>query len=261
MKFRVGLAQSDCVLGDEVKNLEKARSLISHAAKENVQLVVFPEMYLTGYALENISSHAQLTDGPLLSEVYQMAKQERMVIALGFPELDPHSGRVYNSVCIVDKDGSLRGIQKKTHLYSKEKTAFQAGDKIESFETSLGRMGIMICYDVYFPETARSLVLSGAEIILAPSADWFPLDKLVDRLITARAAENSVYVLYCNRVGVEADYHFFGRSRILDPRGSTLGEAAEHEELLIGDIDLTFARHVRDELGLLEDRRPQVYRL
>jgi predicted amidohydrolase len=260
MKFKIGLAQTDCVLGEETKNLEKARSLVSRAAKENVHIIVFPEMHLTGYALENVSRHAQLTNGPLLSEVYQMAKQERMLIALGYPELDPHSGKVYNSVCLVDNDGSLRGIQRKTHLYGKEKTKFQAGDKIEPFDTSLGRMGIMICYDIYFPETARSLVLSGAEIILAPSADWFPLDKLVDRLITARAAENSVYVLYCNRVGVEAEFHFFGRSRILDPRGGSLGEATEREELLTGEIDLTFARNVRKETGLLEDRRPQVYR-
>jgi predicted amidohydrolase len=259
MRFKIGLAQTDCVLGDEAKNLEKARSLISKAATENVQLIVFPEMYLTGYALQDALQHAQLPDGPFLTEVRQMAKHDRMAIALGYPELDRQSGKIYNSICLVDKDGSLRGIQRKTHLYGNEKALFQAGDKIQSFDTSLGRIGIMICYDLYFPETARSLALTGAEIILAPSADWFPLDKLVDRLITARAAENSVYVLYCNRVGNEAEFHFFGRSRILDPRGGTLGEATEHEELLTGEVDLTLVSHVREETGLLKDRRPQVY--
>ena len=261
MKFKLALAQTDCALGNQSVNLEKARNLITEAVGRNVQLLVFPEMYLTGYALEEQTlKHAQFLDSSALSEVCGLAKKNSIALAMGYPELDRQSGRVHNSVCLVDRNGAIRGIQRKIHLYGKEKKYFEAGDRIDTFDTSLGRIGIMICYDAYFPETARTLVSKDAEIILAPSADWFPFDRFVDRLIPARAAENSVYVAYCNRVGIEPEFHFFGRSRILDPRGSILGEAAEHEELLVAEVDPAFAKLVREETGFLKDRRPQVYR-
>jgi predicted amidohydrolase len=109
------------------------------------------------------------------------------------------------------------------------------------------------------PENARTLTLKQADIIVIPSADWIPFDRLVDKFLPARAAENCVYLAYCNRVGVENEFRFFGKSRVVDPSGNTVCQGTDQEELLTAEVDSTLPRQVKEEMGFLRDRRPQVY--
>jgi len=259
MKLKLALVQTDCVLGDETSNLNKARNVIERAADYGAQLVVFPEMYLTGYALkEEMKKHAQPPHSSVLAKVDALATKYSIAIAMGFPELDRDSGRIYNSVYFIDRNGESR-VQRKVHLVGAESKYFDPGESIEAFDTSLLTIGIMVCYDLYFPEVARVLALRDADIILVPSADWYPFDKMVAKLIPARAVENSVYLAYCNRVGVEDNFHFFGQSCIADPRGNILCESTDQNELLLGELDSTLSKRVRREMGFLRDRRPEVY--
>ena len=260
MKFNIALAQTDCILGDERANLRKARDMVAQASSHGARLAIFPEMYLTGYALEEeTTSHAQLPDSPWLSEVRALAMQNSIALAVGYPELDPRTQKVYNSVCLVDGDGAIRGTQRKIHLYGKEKKYFEAGESIETFDAPLASLGMMICYDLYFPENTRTLTLKNADLILVPSADWTPFDEFVDKFVPARAAENSVYIAYCNRVGDEKEFHFFGKSRLSDPRGNIVCQGTDREELLIAEVDPGLSSQVKAETGFLKDRRPQIY--
>jgi len=259
MKLKLALVQTDCVLGDERSNLNKARTLVEETVAEGAQMVVFPEMYLTGYALkEKIKEHAQPSDSAFLANIEALARKHNIAIAMGFPELDRQSGRIYNAVYFVDKNGKSK-VQRKIHLVRGETKYFQPGESAEAFDTTLLRIGIMICYDLYFPEAARILALANPDVILVPSADWYPFEKMVAKLIPARAAENSVYLAYCNRVGAEDSFHFFGRSCIVDPEGNTICESADQSEVLVGEIDSSFAKRIRQEMGFLRDRRPEVY--
>ena len=259
MKLKLALVQTDCVLGDESSNFMKARKAVERARAQGAQLVVFPEMYLTGYALkEEMRKHAHAHESPLLAQIGKLATENSVAIAMGFPELDRTSTKIYNSVYFVDRNGESK-VQRKMHLVRGEANYFEAGEVLEVFETSLLRVGMMICYDLYFPEVARILALNDADIILVLSADWYPYDKVVAKLIPARAVENSVYLAYCNRVGVENGFHFFGRSCIIDPRGDVICESADQTDLLVGEVDSTLPKRVRQEMGFIRDRRPEVY--
>lgn len=259
MKFKLALVQTNCFLGDENQNLEKARGFVTEAVSRGAQLVIFPEMYLTGYALkEETAKHALLPDSPFLSEVRALATGNNVTIIMGYPEMDQGSGLVYNSVYFTDRSGKSK-VQRKIHLVRGETGIFEAGKNLQTFDTPLLKIGIMICYDLYFPEVARILALKDVDIIVVPSADWYPFDRLVEKLIPARAIENSVYVAYCNRVGTEDKFHFFGRSCIVDPRGNILREASDQNEVIVGEIDSVLAKQVREDMGFLRDRRPQMY--
>ena len=260
---RIAIVQDDCILGEMGRNLEKASGLIMRAAEQDAGLILFPEMYLTGYALgENTHKLAQTVPGPAIDELAQMAKTNQICICMGFPELDPTTRKIFNSLVCLSARGEILSVYRKIQLYDEEKEFFSAGDEIKVAQTPLGRTGFLICYDLEFPELARMVALQDADVLLIATANMHPWCNQQDIYLKARAMENQIFLALANRIGQEKDFIFCGSSAVVDPQGRTLaGAGTQDPALLIADIDPSSVVKARSSnANYLEDRRPDIYR-
>lgn len=260
---RIAVVQDDCILGETRPNIEKASDLVQRAAERDAGLILFPEMYLTGYSLgEKIHELAEPVEGPMIAELTQMARANRICICLGFPELDPATRKIFNSlVCLSDR-GKIMSVYRKIQLYDEEKLFFSAGDEIKVVQTPVGRIGFLICFDLEFPELARLVALQDAHLLLIATANMHPWCSQQDIYVKARAMENQIFLALANRVGQEKDLIFCGSSAVIDPLGRTLARAGTRDpDLLIADIDLDCVSRVRSSnVNYIGDRRPEIYR-
>jgi len=239
--MRLGYVQTNPVFGEVEGNLSHARELMQQTTAD---LWVLPELFATGYQFA--------------------ARKNRCFIAAGLAEL--HGGNAYNSAVLVGPDGLL-ACYRKIHLFSEEKLWFTPGDTpFPVADIGRAKIGVMICFDHLFPESARSLALSGAEIIAHPSNLVMPVYAQVT--MRARALENGVFTITANRVGVEArndeTLHFTGESQIVSPDGEILaGSPAEGEDVRVIEIDPAQARDksLNPMNDRLADRRPDLYAL
>jgi len=263
--MRIGLAQ---VTTSESKedNLGRALEIISGASARECDILVLPELFMAHLAREVPQERAleiaEPVDGPFVNELRARAKQEGIHVAVGILERDRETNRLYNTAVLITSDGSLAQAYRKTHLYDafrfKESDRYTPGSRLpEVTKTSQGDLGLLICYELRFPELARHLTLSGAAVILAPSA-WFagPLkEEQLMTLVKARALENTVYVAVASQVG----HGYSGRSMVADPMGVTIADAGEEEKLLVSDVDLGRIERVRGTLPALGQRRVDLY--
>ena len=258
---RIAIVQDDCILGETARNIEKAADLIRRAAEQDAALVLFPEMYLTGYALgEKTRKLAVKVAGSVIDELAQMAKKNQIFICMGFPELDPVSRKIFNSLVCLSDQGELLAVYRKIQLYDDEKDFFSAGDEIKVAQTPLGRTGFLICYDLEFPELARMIALQDADVLLVATANMHPWCDQQDVYVKARAAENKIFLALANRIGQEKDLVFCGSSAVVDPLGCILaGAGRQNPALLIADIDLNSIATARSCVNYLKDRRPEIY--
>jgi len=267
---RYAAVQMEPILLDPEANLEKIINLIHEASKRGAQIAVFPECAVTGYALsaEEAVAVAEPIPGPQTQRMSDACREAGLTaVVVGTIEKDEHD-RLFNTAALVGPDG-LIARYRKTHLpYLGVDRYLAAGDTLPGpFETSVGRLGMLICYDLRFPEPIRVLALAGAQVILLPTA-WPSTATLYPEFMAqSRAAENGLYLIAANRVGEERGTHYLGRSVIVGPDGEMLVEArAEGEEILCVDIDPTRSDHKQRifvpgeyELYLFEDRRPDLY--
>lgn len=268
-KTTIACAQIDCVLGDPQTNRAKIAQWIKEAAARDAKLVVFPECALTGYSFESLEEavpFAENLNGPSARVIAEACRETGVYAAVGFLEAD--GGKFYNAAMLVGPDGVV-GCYRKAHLpFIGIDRFLSPGDRpFEIFELPFGKVGLNICYDVSFPETARVLKLLGAELIVLvtnwPPAAW----RSPEFVVNARALENHVFYAAVDRVGTERGWRFIGRSKVVDCNGDTLAEAsAEAEELLFAEIELPEANNNRIvnvsgayELDRLKDRRPDLY--
>jgi len=252
------LAQLNPRLLDKKANLERALSAIEEASRGGADLLVFPELFLAGYYMrERTKSEAEPLEGLSLSRLARSAKEHHTVVVVGFPELDGEA--VYNSAAVIDADGRILGAHRKAHLYGVEPEYFVAGDRFQVFDTTVGRIGIQICFDVEFPETARLLALSGARILISASANMKPFEAYQDVYLRARAMENQIFHVLVNRVGKEEDTDFFGHSGVSDPSGNLVVDAGEQEGLFYGSIKTFLIHEATSALNYLDNRRPELY--
>lgn len=268
--FTVGICQQG-VVPDKQANIDKARRLISEAAAGGSRLVILPEMFNCPYQSELFPQYAEnYPHGPTIAMLAECAKEHKIVLVGGsIPERD-EAGKIYNTCFIFDEDGKLLARHRKAHLFDvniKGGTVFQesktlaAGDGLTLAVTSLGTIGVAICYDVRFPELARAMALKGAKILIYPAA-FGPVTgpahwKL---LMRARAVDNQVYVIgAAPALNAASEYKAYGHSLIVDPWARILAEADEAETVLFGEIDLHTVSRVREELPLLKHRRPELY--
>ncbi len=265
MNVGIGLIQMESSVGDKKVNLEKAKLFIKEAIDNGADIIVLPELFLVGYALEKIGESlsylAETINGPTVKELLHISKREGVVIVAPIPEIRETPGVVYNSAIVIGDDGKVLGSYAKTHLWVLEKKYFRAGNSYPVFKTSYGTIGVMICYDAGFPEVARILTLKGAEIILMPSA-WRIQDfDLWDVNTRARALENLVYLAAVNMVGERnGKPYFFGNSRIVNPRGHIVKEGKlNNEEIIVHKLNLNELVEFRKQLSYLRDRRPEIY--
>jgi predicted amidohydrolase len=260
MSLKVSLAQMDIQLGKPDENLAKARDMTLRAAGQGSDIIVFPELWSTGYDLENAAAYSTPTDKGIFAEMASLATEHNIHI-LGSCLSLLGAGQFGNTAVFFDSDGGILGEYSKIHLFRlmDEHKYLSAGDRLAIVDTSWGKSGLAICYDLRFPELFRAYALSGARVVFLP-AEW-PHPRLThwQILLRARAIENQIYVIACNRVGSSKDTHFCGHSCIIDPWGETVVEAGEDEELLTAEIKIDTVDQVRARIPVFADRSPRVY--
>ena len=225
------LAQMACRIGDLQGNVERATDALR--AHPEVDIAVFPELYLSGYTYRNLDALSVAADGAELRAVADAAADAETAAVIGFSE--KLGDRLYNSVACIDRDGSLAGVYRKTYLFSSERDAgFTDGEELLIVELAGKRVAPLICFDIEFPEPARQAMLAGAELLVTASANMDPF--YIDHEIgsRARAHENRRPHLYANMVGQGDGLVFVGASRSIAPTGEVLVEASrDAEELLV----------------------------
>ncbi|GIX06855.1 MAG: amidohydrolase [Candidatus Poribacteria bacterium] len=268
-RVRAAAVQMDVRWGEIKANLDRVLQHLEEAVQGGAELVVFPECALSGYCFEGLEESAPYAlragDGPLQAFAERCA-QLGVTGVVGF--LEREGEQQYNSALLARPDGSW-AVYRKTHLPTLGIDRFVArGDRLPVFSVPFGRMGILICYDVRFPEAPRVLGLSGAEVIALPTNWPVGAESSPDFITRARAWENRVWIVAANRVGVERGRRFIGRSQIVTPSGEVLQEApGDKETILIADLDLRTARQKAIvyepgawELDITGDRNPALYR-
>lgn len=262
----LALVQFESVLCDPAANAEKACRMIAEAAAQGADLVVLPELFSTGYQLNivgpRIPELAEPVDGPTVRALQEAARAAGCYVVAGLALTHELAGVAYNSAVIIDRAGELLGVYDKQHLWALERFYFRSGSECPVFDTDFGRVGIMICYDMGFPEVARMLAVQGADLVLCPSA-WCEEDMDVwDVNVPARALENTVFVAAVNRYGMEDDLVMPGHTKVCDPRGHVVTQLAEEAEgVLHVEVDLGAVSDFRQRSPYLRDRRPDLYDL
>ncbi|MEM7782634.1 MAG: carbon-nitrogen hydrolase family protein [Planctomycetota bacterium] len=267
--MKVAGVQMDIEFADCKSNLEKMRTKVAETRSAGADLTVFPECTTTGYcyrSLEEAMAQAETLEGPSVKTVIEIASQYEMLIVFGF--LEKEDDKIFNSLALIGPDG-IRGSYRKVHLPFLGVDRFTtAGNCLtDVFDVGDAKIGMNICYDSSFPEAARSLAISGADIICLPT-NWPPTSGLTaDVIPNARALENHVFFMAINRVGSERGFEFIGKSKICDPRGSSLVFANHNsEEILYADINPSLARQKHlvsipgeHEVHRMKDRQPATY--
>jgi predicted amidohydrolase len=265
--MRVAVAQMEPKLAEKERNLDAALGLLGEAAQQSAQLLVLPECAIPGYmydSAEEALPYAEEIPGPTTEAFERECARLGVHAITGLLERDGDA--LYNAAILVGPDG-LIGSYRKTHLPFLGVDRFVTpGDSLKVYDTAIGRIGLIICYDLRFPEVTRTLALHGADIVALPTN--FPMAARLqcDVIAPARAAENRIYLLVANRVGKERWGEFCGLSQIVDPYGTRLAETDETTEtLLVADVELEKARD-KDyvvpgeyELYLFGHRRPEMY--
>ncbi|MGW1890709.1 carbon-nitrogen hydrolase family protein [Streptomyces sp. NPDC002004] len=258
--LRAALLQSSGTPGSVVENLKVLDAAAGRAAAAGAGLLVTPEMFLTGYAIgDAVPKLAEPADGDSADAVAEIAARHGIAVAYGFPERDGET--VYNAVQLVDADGRRLATYRKTHLFGCfEREWFTPGDR-PVVQAELGglRIGLMICYDVEFPENVRAHALAGTDLLLVPTAQMHPFQFVAESLVPVRAFENQMYVAYVNRTGPEGEFEFVGLSTLAGPDGVARARAGRGEELVFGDADPEFLAASRENNPYLRDRRPGLY--
>lgn len=253
--MKVELVQLTGRDGDTAYNLGRTLEAIANSAPDT-QLLVFPETHLTGFpTAETIARLAEPLDGPTLSAVQAAVRARGVAVVLGMAEAEADTGRYYNTTLLITPAGiALR--YRKTHLWSSDKGVFSAGDRYATCEWNGVRIGLLICYDIEFPESARALAQLGAELLVVTNGNMDPYGPVHRTAIMARAMENQAYAVMVNRVGEgDGGLLFAGGSAVVDPFGTLLCEAGRDECRQIVDLDLERLQAVRSDYRYLDERR------
>jgi predicted amidohydrolase len=258
--MRMALAQFRPILFDKPANLATAMRVIADAAAARADLVVFPELFLTGYfTRDQTRALAEHADGPALKLMATQARAHRIAVAMGFAEAERGGDALYNAVCVFSAAGDLAGCYRKVHLYGEESRYFSPGDDCVVADVAGCRIGLMICFDLEFPESARLTALKGAQILVVSSANMSPFETYQETYLKARALENHAFAVVANRVGTEDEVRFFGGSGACDPFGRELCRGGAEETLLVTDLDLSLLAQSRTLFDYFTVRRPGLY--
>ncbi|AWB44948.1 carbon-nitrogen hydrolase [Paenibacillus sp. CAA11] len=261
--WNIALIQADIALGEPERNRGHLYDLMKKAAQaENKpDVLVLPEMWNTGYALAQIQDLADPGGQNSRAWLRDFAREHDVHLVAG-SIAEKQGEQVRNTMYVIDRLGQEAGVYSKIHLFRlmQEEKHLAAGQHPVTFELDGTLAGASICYDIRFPELARLLALKGAKVLFVP-AEW-PHPRLQHwrTLLTARAIENQMYVVACNRVGEGGGDRFFGHSLIIDPWGEIVAEGGEEEEIITGSISLGTVDEVRGRIPVFEDRRPELYR-
>ena len=277
----VTVAASQMACSNETdKNVSNAEKLVRQAASEGAQIILIQELFESQYFCmdqkeELFELSKPFDNHPTIKKFSELAKELKVVLPVSFFEKANRAH--YNSVAIVDADGSILGKYRKSHIPDgpgyQEKFYFNPGDTgFKVWNTKYAKIGVGICWDQWFPEAARSMVLSGAELLLYPTAiggepedDGFDSSDMWQRAMIGHSASNQIPVIASNRIGTEKgidiENYFYGRSFVTNHVGDKIAEGSrDKEEVLIGKINLSEAETLRNVWGVFRDRRPELYK-
>jgi len=246
-------------IGNKKKNLKKMMRFMD---KEEADLYVFGELSLTGYMCKDeLFELAESLDGESINEMKEIAKQKNASVIFGMP-IEGREGIIYNASILIKPDGI--GIYKKNYLANfgpfEEKIYFKEGSNSSIFETKFGKIGLCICYDIFFPELLKSMTLRGADFIVCISASPSTSRQFFERVFPARAIENTSFIIYSNIVGEEENLVFWGGSQIYDPMGNLMARAEYFkEDYIIQDLDLSLIKDARIARPTLRDTKPDIF--
>lgn len=270
-KIKVAAIQMPTVT-DKMQNVRTAGIYLEKIKDEKPDFVIFPEMFCCPYQTQNFPVYAEEEGGPVWQQLSEYAKQYGIYLIGGsMPEKDAE-GKVYNTSYIFDRQGKQIGKHRKVHLFDidvtggqtfKESDTLTAGDHDTVFDTEFGRMGVMLCFDIRFPELARMMVNDGAKAIFVPAAFNMTTGSAHWELsFRTRALDNQIYMIGCAPMRDEsAGYISWGHSIVTDPWGRVIDMLDEKEGVLLTELDLDYEEQVREELPLLKSRRKDMYRL
>ncbi len=260
--MRVALDQWRPVTAGKAEGLARLGSAAGAASARGADLLILPEMALTGYNIgpAAVAAAAEPDGGSMDKALAATAWLHGVAILAGYPRRDAE-GRIMNAVRLVGPDGATLATYAKTHLYGQvDRTQFAPGPGFAPIVVFRGwRLGLAICYDIEFPETARLLALAGAEAILVPTATVAQFHSVSTRLVPARAEENAVYVAYANYCGAEAGFDYVGLSCVCAPSGEEIARAGSGEEMITADLDRAAFAAQRRVSTQAADRRADLY--
>lgn len=249
-------------IGNKEKNITTIKDYIK---KSSSDLIIFGEMTLTGYPIkDDIHTLAEPVNGPSINKLSSIAQQSKKYIIFGMPLLNKKiKGLIYNAAVLLQPDGTANTYHKwflPTFGPFEEKLFFDEGEKLPVFHTDIGTIGILICYDLYFPEIAKAFSYQGADVIVCISASPSVTRPYFERIFPTRAIENTTYIVYANIVGNQENLVFWGGSQAYDPLGNQLVKAPYFEESMVTvDLDLSSMRQYRTNRPVIRDTRPEIY--
>jgi predicted amidohydrolase len=259
----IAVVQMHPRLNDIPANLERMSELIGEIClRQKTDLIVFPELVTTGYECGvRFTDLAERVPGPSVNLIAQRAREFSTHVAFGMVLKERVESILYDAAVLVGPDGEIVGDYRKVHLKGEERLTFRPGYRFSVFECGFGNVGLLVGWDLAFPEAARSLVLDGAEVI-AVLANWEePNVEEWRSYVLARAFENAVYVAAANRVGEEYTLNFFGDSLLVGPRGDLHASVEETSEGYgLSRVDLDLVRKYREEIQVIQARQPGAYR-
>ena len=263
--MKVALVAAKAELGNVRANLDQLRRTVEAEAGAGARLVVFPEMFLTGYLIRDAVRELALdADGPELSEVAEVCRRTGAHVVVGFPRRTDVRGVLTNALALVGPDG-LVGIYDKVYLPTfsvfEEGQFFREGDALPVFDTPLGRIGLCICYDLFFPEVTKTLALRGADMLVCASASPTISQRYFEAIFPARAIETTCWLLYANLAGPQDTVSFWAGAQAYSPRGELVAKGPYHEASVVhAEVDLKLVEEMRMKRPALRDTRADILR-
>ena len=270
-KIKIAAIQMSTV-ADKMENVRTVKTYLEKIKDENPDFVILPEIFCCPYQTENFPIYAEKEGGPVWQQLSGYAKQYGIYLIGGsMPEKDAE-GNVYNTSYIFDREGKQIGKHRKVHLFDidvkggqtfKESDTLTAGDSDTVFDTEFGKIGVMLCFDIRFPELSRMMVNDGVKVIFVPAAFNMTTGPAHWELsFRTRALDNQIYMVGCAPArDVSAGYISWGHSIVTDPWGRVTGMLDENEGILLAELDMDYEEQVREELPLLKSRRKDIYQL
>ena len=253
--LRVAVYQADAGRGSAAGRLDGLTAVMKDLAADPVDLLICPELFATGFGIgDAVTRAAQAPDGPFATAVARLARRHEIAIVYGYPE--EAAGRPYNAALCLGKDGTRLANHRKLALPANgEREAFAMGRGLTLFDLGGWRVGILICYDVEFPETVRAAAQAGADLIAVPTALGAAWEVVARRVVPARAFENGLFVAYANYGGTDGAQAFLGESRLVGPDGRDLAVAGAEEAVIRAELDKSRIAAARQRLPYLDDCR------
>lgn len=270
-KIKIAAIQMSTV-ADKMENVRTVKAYLEKIKDENPDFVILPEMFCCPYQTENFPIYAEKEGGPVWQQLSGYAKQYGIYLIGGsMPEKDAE-GNVYNTSYIFDREGKQIGKHRKVHLFDidikggqtfKESDTLTAGDSDTVFDTEFGKIGVMLCFDIRFPELSRMMVNDGAKVIFVPAAFNMTTGPAHWELsFRTRALDNQIYMVGCAPArDVSAGYISWEHSIVTDPWGRVIDMLDEKKGILLAELDMDYEEQVREELPLLKSRRKDMYKL